>query len=371
MRIALLAPFFSGSHRRWAEELTKHSSHEITLLTLPGRHWKWRMHGAAVSLMKQVAEYYTVPPDLFLTTDMLDVASFRGLLPPLFRNVPVAVYFHENQLTYPWSPTDPDRINQRDRHYAWLNYTTTLASDRVFFNSDYHRQSFLDALPTFLGAFPDYQERQNVDHIAAKSSTLPLGMELRSLDQYQPAEKIKGPPILLWNHRWEFDKNPEAFFTLCYRLQEENIDFRLVVLGEHYRKSPSVFAEAQERLQSHLLHWGYAEDARAYYRWLWQADILPVTSQQDFFGGSVVEAIYCACYPILPNRLAYPEHIPSEANTRHFYESDEELYQLVLTQMNSRQYVAASEGDFSSWVAQYDWEQLIAKYDAAFESREH
>jgi len=56
---------------------------------------------------------------------------------------------------------------------------------------------------------------------------------------------------------------------------------------------------------------------------------LPITSNQDFFGGSVVEAIYCGAYPILPRRLTYPELLPKEYYDNHIYDNDGELYDKV------------------------------------------
>ena len=126
MKVLLVEPFFSGSHRQWAEGLAKHSRHEIEILSLPGRHWKWRMYGGAVSLAEKVKGMEK--PDLVLCTDMLDVATFQGLTRDVLRGVPVVVYFHENQLTYPWSPDDRDVDLSRDRHYAFTNYTTALVS---------------------------------------------------------------------------------------------------------------------------------------------------------------------------------------------------------------------------------------------------
>ena len=38
MKVLLVEPFFSGSHRQWTEGLVKHSRHEIEILSLPGRH---------------------------------------------------------------------------------------------------------------------------------------------------------------------------------------------------------------------------------------------------------------------------------------------------------------------------------------------
>ena len=105
-------------------------------------------------------------------------------------------------------------------------------------------------------------------------------------------------------------KNPELFFNSLLQLKEENIQFKLIVLGQSYSKIPSIFKAAKNNFSNQILHFGYAPSFEDYAKLLWQSDILPVTSNQDFFGGSVVEAIYCNNYPILPNRLAYPEHIP-------------------------------------------------------------
>ena len=108
--------------------------------TLPGRHWKWRMHGAAatwVPLMKDAQ-----PPHVVITTDMCDVAQLKGLMPRTWRDVQVVTMFHENQLTFPWSPDDPDRDNGRDNTYAYVNLSTVMASDQVCFNSQHHMNVF-------------------------------------------------------------------------------------------------------------------------------------------------------------------------------------------------------------------------------------
>lgn len=359
MKICLLEPFFSGSHQQWAAGYQAHSGHEVSVLALPGRHWKWRMFGGAPELAARFRERGS-KPDLILATDMLDVAGFLGQVRDLVPDVPVALYFHENQLTYPWSPKDEDVQQQRDRHYAYLNFTSALAADAVFFNSGYHRTTFLEALPGFLRAFPDTRGLGRLPALAAKSKVLPLGLDLQSLDGH--AEKASGPPVLLWNHRWEYDKGPTAFFQLLFRLQESAVPFRAIVLGEHYRGAPPVFAEAKERLSEHLLHWGYAEDRSAYARLLRQADILPVTSRQDFFGGSVVEAIYAGCYPILPNRLAFPEHLPPELRARYLYESADELYEKTKLALQSAGAVKAPP-ETANFVARYDWSILAGHYD--------
>ncbi len=364
MIIHLFAPFFSGSHQRWAEELAMFSSHEIRLFTLPGRHWKWRMHGAAVELARQFLQQEE-DPDLILTTDMLDTSTFLALTRPRTAKVPVAVYFHENQLTYPWSPTDEDVAQKRDRHYAWINYTSALAADAVLFNSHYHKDSFIQALPGFLKAFPDHKGLPTVDQIAAKSNVLPLGLNLQSFDEVEARYEAE-VPVLLWNHRWEYDKNPEAFFTCCEKLHDEGLAFQLMVLGESYSARPKVFEAVKSKLADRILHWGFAEDFGAYASLVKSATVLPVTSRQDFFGGSVVEAMYCGLYPLLPNRLAFPEHLFPKQQATFLYDSDAELKEKLRSLLLNPQPLEDTSFTRSS-VTRYKWQNLIRRYDQVFQ----
>ena len=54
MRVWLISPYHTGSHRAWAEGYARHSRHQVTLLTMTGQLWKWRMLGAAVEMAAQV-----------------------------------------------------------------------------------------------------------------------------------------------------------------------------------------------------------------------------------------------------------------------------------------------------------------------------
>ncbi len=366
MDILLLEPYNTGSHAAWASEYAAHSRHRVEIMEMGGQYWKWRMHGGAVTLARRFLAAGR-RPDLLLATDMLDLTTFLALTRELTADIPVAVYFHENQLTYPWSPTDADPGQQRDAHYRFINYSTALAADAVLFNSDYHRLSFLDELPRFLQSFPDHRELDSVAEIAAKSRTLSLGLDLQRLDRYRP-EECAGQgqaPLLLWNHRWEYDKNPEEFFRALFVLQEQGVDFEIAVLGESYRKKPKIFSEARERLDDRVVHWGYAESFAEYAEWLWRADILPVTSIHDFFGASVVQAMYCNCTPLLPRRLAYPEHIPEAQHDLFFYDGFEDL--AARLKRRCREIAETRKEDVRPMVARYDWGTIGADYDRVFE----
>jgi len=361
-KILLLEPFFTGSHQSWAEGWQRFSQHEIKILSLPGRHWKWRMHSGAVSLARQLLKM-DFQPDLIVGTDMLDFATFLGLTRTKLATIPTALYFHENQITYPWSATDPDIALKRDNQYGFKNYTSAFIADKVFFNSDYHRQSFLSALPDFLTQFPDYQELEHVKIIEQKSKTLYLGVDLQKFNKWKQEDKME-VPLLVWNHRWEYDKNPASFFKALFRLQAEGIAFKVAILGKHYKKAPAIFQAAKEALGKEIVQFGKAKRFEDYAKWLWRADILPVSNHQDFFGQSVVEAMYCDCFPILPNRLSYPEHIPAAKHSLFFYQDEEAFYQLLKKAILNIDQIRKEKTQ--NFVNHYDWRTLAPIYDNDF-----
>ncbi|MBS1614253.1 MAG: DUF3524 domain-containing protein [Bacteroidetes bacterium] len=366
MNILLVEPFYTGSHKKWADELKQFSSHNVEILSLSGHYWKWRMHGGAVSLADKANKRYNTSnkPDLILATDMLDLSLFMSLTRAWSHSIPTAIYFHENQLNYPWSPTDRDVKLQRDNHYAFINYASCLSADHIFFNSQYHQEAFINELPSFLNGFPDNNNFDTVELIKSKSSVLPLALNLKKLAEHKP-EKIEKAlrAVVLWNHRWEYDKNPERFFNALIEISERGIAFNLVVLGESYEKRPKIFDIAKEKLADHILHWGYAESYEEYCKWLWTADVLPVTSVQDFFGISVIEAMYCNVVPYLPKRLAYPEHIPAAYHNTFFYD-EEDFVNKLQRRIWDVKYLRVM--DTQQYAAKYDWSEQITRYDGEF-----
>ncbi len=368
MRIVLIEPFFTGSHAAWAREYARCSRHRVDLLDLGGQHWKWRMHGGAVTLARRFLQVEE-RPDLLLATDMLDLTVFLALTRARTAGIPVALYFHENQIGYPWSARDRDVSGRPDLHYGFINYSSALAADWIFFNSDYHRRSFMDQLPAFLGQFPDHREPQNVALIRDKSTVLPLGIDLKGLDAGAAVEPAKaslgGAPLILWNHRWEHDKNPEDFFRALFVIHDRGLDFRLAILGESYGQRCPVFNQARRRLAPQVVHCGYVKDAVEYAGWLWRADILPVTSRHDFFGASLVQALYCGVYPLLPRRLSYPELVPVETYPEVFYTDFEDLVEKLAGAI--REIGALRRRSFRHCVAGFDWGAMGPVYDEALE----
>lgn len=312
LNILALEPFYGGSHKAFLDGWSQYSKHKLTVLGLPAYKWKWRMRHAAVTFAKQLAsEPYTDQSwDAVFASDMLNLAEFIGLVPPHIQQLPKTVYFHENQLTYPVQVE-----SERDLHFAFSNFTTAIAADKIVFNSDFHRDDFLGALATYLKRMPDYAPVSEVEVIQSKSFVESPGVDPFPLRTSRP----RSPLRICWNARWEHDKNPEDFFAAMRLLREKHVQFRLLVLGEQFRNSPEVFTSARGEFAPEIEHWGYAESHDEYRRVLSTADVVVSTAHHEFFGIGIVEAMAAGAIPLVPNRLAYPSlmsriGLPTEAS---------------------------------------------------------
>jgi glycosyltransferase involved in cell wall biosynthesis len=309
VKILVLEPYYGGSHKTFLDELQNHLPFDFILLTLPARKWKWRMRLAAPLFVDQilsVAEDQKIAA--ILCSSFVDVATLRSLLPPAVNCLPFYTYFHENQFAYPVR-----REDERDFHFGLTNLTTVLASDRVAFNTRYNFETFLDGVEQILRICPDMKLSSIREKITAKSTVLYPGVDFSQIDQTIHKNKKKSSsPVIVWNHRWEHDKNPKYFFRTLFELDEAGLDFRLIILGQGFRRKPAVFSEVQARLQHKTDHCGFVESKEEYARFLAQGDIVVSTARHEFYGISVIEAVRAGCLPLLPNRLSYPELFPDQ-----------------------------------------------------------
>lgn len=294
-------------------------------------------------------------PDVILATDMVNVPAWLALM----RNrlpvrIPLLLYMHENQLTYPRSPAD-----KTDHTYAMINWLSMLSADHISFNSRYHHDSWFTAIRDLLQHFPDHNHLHRVEAVLRRTSILHVGIE--PLPAAPSARRPDLPPLILWNQRWEYDKQPKHFFSLLYKLQAVGAPFRVAVAGETFRRSPAEFEIARGRLHQSTVQWGYLENRADYDSLLRQADLVISTALHEFFGVSILEAVVAGVFPLLPRRLSYPELLPEEAHPLCLYGDDEELFEMTrrfLLQPNQLPETVVRH------VAQrFGWQALITQYD--------
>jgi glycosyltransferase involved in cell wall biosynthesis len=242
--------------------------------------------------------------------------------------------------------------------------TTALAADRVWFNSAFHRDEFLAALDDLLPRMPDYQPREVVGSIRAKSEVHPPGIEpfpVRSL-------RKPGPFRILWVSRWEHDKNPQAFFDALDVLAMRGSRFRVSVLGESFGQVPECFEQARRRFADYVDHWGYLPGREDYRAVLAAADVVVSTASHEFFGIAVLEAIAAGCFPLVPKRLAYPELLSEKP--QFFYDGTvgdlaDRLMQLCESVEGANW--PGPDFDSNALVAPYVWEVRAPTMDDAVE----
>jgi glycosyltransferase involved in cell wall biosynthesis len=381
LNVWLLSPYHTGSHQAWAEGYQRYSQHHVKLLTLAGRFWKWRMQGGAIELAIQAQKRLAHTPstletpreetpdlempDVVLATDMVHLPVWMGLMRGLLPGtLPLVCYMHENQLTYPWRPGE-----KPDLTYAMINWLSQLTADLVLFNSHYHLESWFTELPRLLKHYPDYNHLELVAAVRGRSAVAPVGIvpveSVQDGEQAQNAHQADAP-LILWNQRWEYDKRPDRFFALLYRLQAAGIPFRLAVAGENFRNVPAEFEEARERLADQIVHWGYAATRAGYLALLQQADLVISTADHEFFGISILEAVTAGAFPLLPARLSYPELIPTALHAECLYADEEQLWQKAvqfLTTPRSKT-CPASQALRTHVVATYGWPVAAQQTDS-------
>lgn len=301
-RILVLSGYDAASHRYWVAGLQQMlPNSEFTVLSLPARYFSWRVRGSSLSFATLYREQLEGDYDLLVATSMVDLASLRGMVPKL-ASLPNLMYVHENQFAYPDNRGPGQLVDiQLTQIYGLMT------ADRICFNSAYNRESYRAGAKALFRRLPDHAKPSQIDEVLSKSTVLPVAL-LRECHEVR-ANPSDNKLQLVWNHRWEYDKAPERLLLLIEELIRRKQAFTMHVVGQRFRSSPKVFDDIRRRLVDvdALGVWGFVEREQDYLQLLSQCDYVISTALHDFQGVAVLEAVAMGCYPIVPDRLAYPE----------------------------------------------------------------
>ena len=132
---------------------------------------------------------------------MFDLSTFLSLRHDYANSkVRKIIYFHENQLAYPTRQDDYFKREFRDFQYGYIQILSSLVADRVCFNSNFNRQSFLDGIHAHFKNLPKNQKmaKGSIENkIYAKSEVLYYPIQEGKFG----AEKLSTPHLAVRSRR--------------------------------------------------------------------------------------------------------------------------------------------------------------------------
>lgn len=273
--------------------------------------------------------------DAVFATGMLSMSDLRATVPAVLRNRPFVLSMHENQIAYPAGEAAAIRDRDRDGHLAFTNLASIEAADRVVWNSRWNRDSFIEGMRSMLRHAPERIDDGWARRLEEKSVIVPPPIEVEEIRAAAPAVGDAGvlhnPEIagagaeadagaavvrVVWPHRWEHDKGVDELLELADEAwQREHAGgpaIRWILLGQRFGRVPEAIETLLSRHADRIEHAG-AVPRPEYLAWLHRADWVLSTARHEFFGMAVAEALIAGCLPWLPERLSYPELVPSGA----------------------------------------------------------
>ena len=369
MRILLLSAYDADSHKYWRQGLQKYlPNHHWTVLTLPPRHFSWRIRGNSLSWAFQEQESLQQDYDLLVASSMVDLSALRGFVPKLCF-IPTLVYFHENQFAFPQNASQHVSVEPQI-----VNLYSALCADRLCFNSAFNRDTFLQGASNLLKRLPDEVPEGLIERLQAKAQVLPVPLfpnsdglvphgELEPQwrdSHWQLSDSVEPTLRIVWNARHEYDKGPKQLLALVQALEARGVAFKIAVLGQQFRRSPEEFSTLKNEFSHRLAWFGYLNSATEYRQCLASAHCVLSTALHEFQGLAVLEAIAEGCIPVLPNRLAYPEYVGSQ----YLYESrdnEQEEANLAVELLLQVRNLPLPR------VSNYSWRALKISYEKAFQ----
>lgn len=299
----LLSGYHAHSQAQWTDYVIAQCDHyEWSLNALPPRYFAWRMRGAPLSFIALNEQSMKENYDLLVATSSVDLCTVQSLNRTLADTYSL-LYFHENQFAYPKSHQPQSVVD-----WQMVSIYSAIRADGLLFNSQFNQDTFLTGVDQLLKKLPDLVPSGVVTELEKKSRLLPVAIE-----DAIPVKRAKsGTTHLLWNHRWEWDKQPELLLAFIKELKRRNADFKLTISGQEFRRRPASITELLTDHADVIHQAGFIESRKDYLEILRQADVVVSTASHEFQGLAVMEAVAHGCTPLLPNALSYPEFFAPE-----------------------------------------------------------
>lgn len=340
LKVLVVVPWYGGSHRAWVDGWRAASVHDIAVVTAEPRMWRHRMLAGTVELAEGVKAAVAAHgrPDVLMVSSLTDTAALLGLARRAIGDAPVVQFQHESQLLHP-------NHSPADNHLIDIEWRSLCAADQVWFNSEFHRLSYLDSAS------------RDVSQLAYKSLVMPVGVDLSEIGTTR-RKADGGITRLLFNQRWDADKRPERVVAAMASAAAAGARFEVVLAGEQPPDDTSQLRRCVERLGKRVVHAGTAQ-RESYIELIHSCDAVVGDPAHEFFGISAVEAMAAGCFPLLPDDLSYPELVGDYAALLH------RSHDLVARLIDYCRSPSLAPPELAAAVRRFDWSVVGAHYDVA------
>jgi hypothetical protein len=302
--ILALEPFFGGARRHMLETLVRFSRHRWTLLKLPPRRMERRLTAAANWFSELLTRHWVGHVDLLFTSEAMNLSHLLRLTPELARH-PSVVYFHDNQLP----ELSDDHV---DRPLDLVNLGTAQAATEVWFNSVYHKRTFMIRAAALVERHPELTSRSPMPELHRKARLMPPPVDLNFVHEFQSAEKI---------HR-----NPRTVFVETRDANMSLLNGALELLRRRVVPHTLVTVGPVDDLDPQAVRWTLSEnDEVGQVRAMMESGVVLSARPEASSDYQVVRALVAGCRPVLPDGGTYPEILPEVLHRTCLYDVDAEL----------------------------------------------
>lgn len=343
--ILALEPFYGGARRAMLETLGRCSRHRWTVLKLPPRRIERRLSVAANWFAEQLTRHWVGQVDLLFTSEAMNLASLFQLVPQL-RKTPTVVYFHENQL--------PDVHTNVDAPLDLVNLSTATAATEIWFNSDWHRRTFLSRAKALVERHPEMAGRRPLPQLKRKASVMPPPIDLSAISQIQ-GDRVERDGTALFVETRDADVGLLNAALAILRKRKES--FRLITVG------PIDGLNASDVPREAL---GETDDA-AHARGLCEAGVIVSAKADAASDFLVVRGLAAGCRPVLPASGFYPELLSPALQKSCLYDMTPDALADHLQDALSPFQTATRPGELKQTLAPFDPATACRQIDERFE----
>jgi hypothetical protein len=299
LEILALEPYYDGARRQMLQTVLRLSHHNWTLLKLPARRVERRLAASArwfAELLGRGGEADAC--NLLFASEMLNLPDLQRLIPRLAR-VPSIVYFHDNQT--------PGAEMETTSPLDTVNLNSAMAATEVWFNSQWHQDSFLAKTESLVARVPEIRGRNPVSELRTKSMVVPPPVDLGKVYAVAGASpQPKDPRTLFVDLRGGVDVALLA--TVLERLDVRGEPYNLITVGPQ-KGLPQKLARAQ-----------LSDREAAQYAGLHAAGIYLALRPAATSDELVAPALVAGCWPVVPDTGLYAELLPPAMHLMCFHD---------------------------------------------------